>query len=379
MSKAQIWVVAAIVGVVVIIASLRYFSGSGPEEESAIAGRLAQRAAQTEKGTWSNRSRSEDIVTGDDVRVQRQVEVKPGSVPGQRPQPGSEGGPQAPDGGATQPEGGTAQPQAQVGNGAVKGALGGPGDSPVDAVDVGGEPIRAPSGPDIEPGSLAANAPGAIGMGAGQVGVPGSAGTAKDPETPPAHPTPAEWIAPDDLRVGAVYSSEDKTFSLDAPVEIDNIGTIPGPGVTMMIDLEPVWDAENQDDVSLLRLGDNLELSKNVTFIRLEYIDANGAPQSIGSDMRKWAERGIEPPYRIAAIANGNKLWLIVNGVQVSHTVVAGGPYQAPENPGLQIGCVGYPASRPCAGGNGSNVVIVPSIPPAEAIARTIPPDRAAE
>ena len=172
-----------------------------------------------------------------------------------------------------------------------------------------------------------------------------------------------------------MYDSKDATFSIDQPVEVKDVGPIPGHGVTMMLQLAPDWTPDNMDDAAFLNLGDNLELSKNVHFLRLQYTDASGAEHGIGTDMTQW--QNIQPPYSIAATINENQMALVVNGQLVAHGTVDGLPYDPPSNPTLQIGCFDYPASRPCASGSASGVLVGPPLSNAQSITQTKPPGNA--
>ena len=84
MSKPQMWIVAAAVGVVALIAGVKHFSGSTDEDETGRVQQLA-RQAKTEHGGWSVRSNSQDLPTSDDVKVQSRVEAKPGGIAPARP------------------------------------------------------------------------------------------------------------------------------------------------------------------------------------------------------------------------------------------------------------------------------------------------------
>jgi hypothetical protein len=141
----------------------------------------------------------------------------------------------------------------------------------------------------------------------------------------------------------------------------------------MTMNLAPTWAPDNQDDADLLRLGDNLALTKNVNFLRLEYKDANGVQHSIGTDMTGPAWQDIEQPYSMAATIVNNQMALVVNGKLVAHGNWDGQPYEPPTNPTLGVGCVDFPASRPCAAGDASGVMVLPPMSNADSIARTKP------
>jgi hypothetical protein len=378
------WIVAAAVGVVALIAGVKHFSAS-PDEDAAPP-RLAQREAKTEQGGWSVRANSQDIPTGDDIKVQRQVEAKPaGSAPPRR------GVPAEPQGGQPAVGSGAAGVPAQ-GNGGV-----GAGSAP-HTTNVGRPPGGTNAGSagqrntGVAEGSppvadLAADATGEVGGASANPaaaapaggGAPnGAANPAANapPGSNPAQPAQDQQVqatppGADVVAVGALYDSKDNTFSIDTPPEPVKVGDIPGHGVTMMMNLAPDWTPDNQDDASFLKLGDNLELSKNVNYMRLEYTDPSGAKHSIGTNMAQW--EGIDPPYTVGATVNENQMALVVNGKAVARGTWEGAPYEAPQNPTLQIGCADFPDSRPCASGSASGVMVLPPTSTADLIKRTNP------
>jgi len=372
-------IVAAVVGVVAIVGGIKLFGGSPADDEMARPQKLAQRDAKTEHGGWSVRSNSQDPLDADagDIKVPRQAAANPGGIA-----PPRRGEPSAPQGGQHAASG-QGENAAQPDSGSAAGV------APANPSGVDGTNRSAPSiriaraNQGIAPGSqpVAQGEGGIEGGGVAAVNAPGAAADAPAGNEPkPAQdqqaqqPTPpAPAATPGDVAAGSIYDSKDTTFSMDTPTEVKDIPPISGHGVTMMMNLDPQWadGTANQDDVALLKLGDNLELSKNVHFLRLQYTDANGSEHSIGSDMTTWQD--IQPPYSIAATVNENQLALIVNGKLVAHDTTEGLPYEPTADPTLQIGCFDYPASRPCAPGDASGVVVVPPVSNAELITKTTP------
>jgi hypothetical protein len=374
------WIIAAAVGAAVFIAGIKHFGGTAAEEETMPRERLARREAKPEHSGWSVRSGSTDLASSDDVQVPRRVEAQPanGASRGSRSAELRGGQPVAGSGAAVAP----AAPR----DGAAAGTTGGPVTGADPAAANGGVQGKAPAAA-ARPGVGVVTGEGAVAHNPeGSEDAPAIAeagGTEQQPTGDPAAQgtpgqdhqtaaTPAPAATPAEVAIGAMYDSKDTTFSIDTPVEVKDIGPISGHGVTMTMTLAPDWAPDSQDDADFLKLGDNLELGKNVHFLRLRYFDADGAEHVIGTDITKWQD--IQPPYSIAATVNGNQLALVVNGQLVAHGTTEGAPYEPPADPTLQIGCVDYPTTRPCASGGANAVRIVPPMSNAESMAFTKPP-----
>jgi|SRR5579862_1494983 len=381
MNTSQKRIVGAVVGVLALIVLVKHFTGSS-DDERATPQKLALQQ-KSEHGGWNVRSNSDDIGTSDDVKVQRQAEAKPANIApprAGRPPEGSGEKPVAGSGDAAP----AAEPDSPNGEANDKGA------NP-DDVPAGAQAAR-PAGPNV-PNNSGAAAPGGVpgsgGNPAANAGAVGAGGApvgagANEAGTPNSEPKPPQEQAaqatpqaadPESIDVGAVYDSKDKTFAIDAPTQLKDLGNLPSNGVTMTMNLVPNWSPDNQDDADFLKLGDNLSLLKNVNFLRLEYTDANGVQHSIGTDMTGPLWQDIQQPYSMAATVVDNQMALVVNGKLVAHGNWDGQPYEAPENPTLGVGCVDYPASRPCATGAATGVMVLPPLSPADSIARTKPPN----
>jgi hypothetical protein len=358
------WIVVAAVGLVVIIIGVKYFGGSAPEDETAVPQRLAQREAQTEHSGWSVRSKSEDLPTSDDVKVQRQIEAKPGNIaPPRKNQPAEAQGGQPPEGVSVGEK--PAQPgneiaaEADVGSGAPRDLA---GDRAPNAKLGTGAPNANVGAAANSAGSAALGAPGTNPSGEQHAAADTQPGSEQNPtHDQQAQPAPPEGANPPAV-IGMAYDSKDTTFSTDTPVEVKDIGPLSGSGVTMQMQLTTDLPADNQDDATLLKLGDNLELSKNVNFMRLEYFDSAGKPYGIGSDMTTWAAQGIEQPFDIKVEVSGNHLWMTVNDKVVAKGTVDGPPFELQPNPSMTVGCMGYAASRPCAPNVLSNVQVISGV-----------------
>src|SRR2546425_8052109 len=64
--------------------------------------------------------------------------------------------------------------------------------------------------------------------------------------------------------------------------------------------LQPGWQEGNQDDATLMSLGDGqLQIIKNVGFLRFEFVDDGGNTGGLGASIAEW--RGGEWPQGAAA------------------------------------------------------------------------------
>ena len=110
---------------------------------------------------------------------------------------------------------------------------------------------------------------------------------------------------------------------------------------------QPQWEEGNKDDASLLEIGDGqLRLVKNVNFLRLEFIDAEGAEHGLGAPITGWT-RG--EWHQIAGSWDTDRFELYFDGVLVRETTISG-TFYLPEKPRLFMGS-DFPDSRPVAPG----------------------------
>ena len=143
------------------------------------------------------------------------------------------------------------------------------------------------------------------------------------------------------------FDSGDTVYATDVPVEIPEIGKIVSRAGTLSFLMQPAWAEGNQDDATLLEVGDGrLRVVKNVNFLRFEFTDDAGNPGGIGAPLTQW---GQDEWHQVTATWNGALFALYMDGELVSQTVQSGG-FQLPPDASLRIGS-NYPLGRPVAPG----------------------------
>ena len=186
----------------------------------------------------------------------------------------------------------------------------------------------------------------------------GAAGAAANTQTPPAEP-PAQYFP---------YSSgSEANYALNEQTAVDDIGKIAPRSGTMSFWLQPGWQTGNQDDANFLEVGDGqLQVIKNVNFLRFEFTDAAGGKGGIGAPITDWQEGQW---HQVTTTWTGNTYSLYIDGQLVSQTQYPGGAVQVPADAKLLIGSA-YPENRPVAPGtiNGVDVTGHP-LSPAEVAA----------
>jgi hypothetical protein len=143
------------------------------------------------------------------------------------------------------------------------------------------------------------------------------------------------------------FDSGDATYGTQAQVEIPDVGRITGAAGTMSFWLQPDWQEGNQDDATLMDLGDGrLQVIKNVGFLRFEFVDDAGNAGGIGTSIAEWREGEW---HQVTAVWNGNQYSLYVDGQLVSQTI-HDGRVDLPKDAKLYIGS-DFPEGRPVARG----------------------------
>jgi hypothetical protein len=177
-------------------------------------------------------------------------------------------------------------------------------------------------------------------------GAAGAAAAANGTPPPTAEPPPT-WFP---------YSSGDQAnYALNEQVAVDDIGKVAPRSGTMSFWLQPGWQTGNQDDANFLEVGDGqLQVIKNVNFLRFEFTDAAGGKGGIGAPITDWQEGQW---HQVTTTWTGNTYSLYIDGQLVSQTQYPGGAVQVPPDAKLLIGSA-YPENRPVAPGtiNGVDV-----------------------
>ena len=150
-----------------------------------------------------------------------------------------------------------------------------------------------------------------------------------------------------DTRTDVAFDGGDTAYETQAQVEVPDVGKITGAAGTMSFWLQPGWQEGNQDDATLMDLGDGrLQIIKNVGFLRFEFVDDGGNAGGIGSSIAEWREGEW---HQVTAVWNGNQYSLYVDGQLVSQTV-HDGRVDLPSDAKLYIGS-SFPEGRPVARG----------------------------
>jgi hypothetical protein len=140
-------------------------------------------------------------------------------------------------------------------------------------------------------------------------------------------------------------SGDTAAYPLDAQVEVPDIGQIASAAGTVSLWLQPHWEEGNQDDATLVQIGDRLQLVKNVNYLRLEFVDQGGLG-GLGVPITAW-----QPGewHRVTATWSAGGLALYVDGQFVSQTV-HDHPVDLLPDAKLYIGS-DFPLGRPIAPG----------------------------
>ena len=153
-----------------------------------------------------------------------------------------------------------------------------------------------------------------------------------------------------DTRTDVAFDGGDTAYETQAPqaqVEVPDVGKITGAAGTMSFWLQPGWQEGNQDDATLMNLGDGrLQIVKNVGFLRFEFVDDTGGTGGVGTSIAEWREGEW---HQVTAVWNGDQYSLYVDGQLVSQTV-HDGRVDLPSGAKLYIGS-NFPEGRPVAHG----------------------------
>jgi len=148
-------------------------------------------------------------------------------------------------------------------------------------------------------------------------------------------------------RTDVAFDSGDAAYETQAQVEVPDVGKITGAAGTMSFWLQPGWQEGNQDDATLMNLGDGrLQIVKNVGFLRFEFVDDAGGTGGLGTSIAEWREGEW---HQVTATWNGTQYALYVDGQLVSQTV-HDGQVDLPSGAKLYIGS-NFPEGRPVAHG----------------------------
>lgn len=152
---------------------------------------------------------------------------------------------------------------------------------------------------------------------------------------------------PDDegsrLPPDVAYDSGEALLSTSSPVEVPEMGKLAGGRGTVSLWLKPQWEEGNHDDAAIVQLGGDLQLVKNVNFLRFE-LARDGGAGGVGVPITDWKPGEW---HQVAATWNGNQLSLYVDG-QLASTTTRQVPIELPPDTTLRIGS-DFPLNRPIA------------------------------
>ncbi|TMB03316.1 MAG: LamG domain-containing protein [Deltaproteobacteria bacterium] len=161
----------------------------------------------------------------------------------------------------------------------------------------------------------------------------GSAGERPQGDTPPVPPATepparqATTVSPtapasDDV---AFHSGDDVQFPTAERVAIPIDGKLQHEGGSVSLWVQPGWERGNEDDATLVQLGDRLRLAKSVHFLRLEAADAEapdaGDVAGVGVPITEWNPGEW---HQVTATWNENALSLYVDGELVGRRMGRG-------------------------------------------------------
>jgi hypothetical protein len=130
-------------------------------------------------------------------------------------------------------------------------------------------------------------------------------------------------------------------------------GSFTARGGTVAFWLDPAWGAGSQDDASLLRIGNDLQIVKNVGFLRFEAVGADGLGDGVGIPIAGWSP---DEWHYITGTWDQGYLTLYVDGVMVSQKFV-GAAFDFGSQAMLVLGSA-YPPGRAAADGILVDIVV---------------------
>jgi len=203
-------------------------------------------------------------------------------------------------------------------------------------------------------------------QGQGPAGTPSGApgGPGAQPGAPAQPPAAAEQPVP--VATGNVFQSDAAAqYTLDTPFDLPDATKLAGRMGSVAFWLQPQWQDGNQDDATFFDISGQLQLIKNVNFLRFEYTDEQGQIHGIGFPITDWKAGD---SHLVATSWNGNVFQLYVDG-QLATQATLPNILNLPTDTAMTIGS-DFPVSRPVAPGtmNGLDVQNRP-LSPAEVLA----------
>jgi hypothetical protein len=137
-----------------------------------------------------------------------------------------------------------------------------------------------------------------------QQGLPDGEIDAEAAPEPPAEP----------IKEVAYESGPDRMFDTGVYQEVQDAGRISPDGGMVSFWIQPEWSHNSEDSADLMRLGETgLQLLKEGSFLRFQYVDANGAEQGGDADIGQWQDGEW---HHVIATWTGDAMYLYVDGGQ---------------------------------------------------------------
>ncbi len=109
---------------------------------------------------------------------------------------------------------------------------------------------------------------------------------------------------------------KDRRFFTETQVELTDVGRISGEAGTVALWVKPDWQADDQNDAVFVQLGERgVRVTKNVNFLRFEFIDDQGIERGAGAPLDDWKPGEW---HQVTGVWSQGQLRLYVNGKLVS-------------------------------------------------------------
>jgi len=142
--------------------------------------------------------------------------------------------------------------------------------------------------------------------------------------------------------------AQGERFATAAPADVSDLAEpLGGSQGSVSFWFRPDWSAGSQDDASFLEIADGfVRVTKNVEFVRFEFVDANGTEHGLGASIAEW-----QPGewHQIAGSWDDGTVSLYVDGELVRQAAIDA-PLALPDGPRMRVGS-DFPEFRPVAAG----------------------------
>jgi hypothetical protein len=108
----------------------------------------------------------------------------------------------------------------------------------------------------------------------------------------------------------------ERKFVTESQVELTDAGRISGEAGSVALWVKPDWQPDDQNDATFVQLGEKgIRVTKNVNFLRFEFVDDQGIERGAGVPLDAW-----QPGewHHVTGVWVGGRLQLYVDGKLVS-------------------------------------------------------------